>query len=133
MTETADCPCQSGECYAHCCGRFLDNGLSADTAEQLMRSRYTAYTLEREEYLLRTWHVSTRPAALNLSLSTPVKWLGLEIVRTQGGGPADTEGSVEFIARCKVNGKAERLHETSRFVREDGRWYYLDGALDERR
>jgi SEC-C motif-containing protein len=129
MTNPSDCPCQSGNRYTLCCGRFIEDSKRPDTAEQLMRSRYTAYTLGREAYLLRTWHASTRPAALDLSSARPVKWLGLEIVHTHGGGPTDTDGTVEFIARTKVNGKAERLHETSRFVREAEQWYYLDGTL----
>jgi SEC-C motif-containing protein len=130
MTAMPDCPCQSGNRYAHCCGRFVEGGAQPQTAEQLMRSRYTAYALGREDYLLRTWHASTRPATLDLSSSTPVKWLGLEIVHTHGGGVDDRDGVVEFIARARVNGKAERLHEASRFVRADGRWYYLDGTLN---
>lgn len=130
MTEMPDCPCQSGNRYALCCGRFVEGGALPETAEQLMRSRYAAYALGCEDYLLSTWHAATRPSTLDLSCSTHFKWLGLEIVRTHDGGPADTEGTVEFIARCKVNGKAERLHEASRFVRAGGQWYYLDGTLN---
>ena len=92
-----------------------------------MRSRYTAYVLRREDYLTATWHGSTRPA--RLALDEPVKWAGLEIVRKEAGGTDDDRGLVEFIARYKVQGRAQRLHETSRFIREEGRWFYVDGEL----
>ena len=94
-----------------------------------MRSRYTAYTLLHENYLLATWHTSTRPQALNLAQDNS-KWLGLSIKRHQQQD--ETHAIVEFVARNKVNGRAFRLHETSRFVREDGRWFYVDGELHEK-
>lgn len=122
------CPCGSGRDYAACCGRFLDAGERPSTAEQLMRSRYTAYVRAREDYLLATWHASTRPAALDLDAS--VRWLGLKIVRTEAGGEDDAEGRVAFVARSKSGGRAQRLEEDSRFVREDGRWYYVDGRFE---
>jgi SEC-C motif-containing protein len=92
-----------------------------------MRSRYTAYVLGLEPYLLATWHRSTRPAALDLASAAQPKWLGLEI-KVQS--TRDETATVEFVARCRVGGRARRLHEVSRFVREDGRWLYLDGDLD---
>jgi len=92
-----------------------------------MCSRYTAYTLLREEYLLSTWHPSTRPIALGLVNEAPTKWLGLEIKRHELN-QTDRE-LVEFVARYKVNGRAHRLHEVSRFVYENGRWFYLDGDV----
>jgi len=92
-----------------------------------MRSRYSAYVLGREDYLLATWHASTRPAALDLAAGPPAKWLGLDVkARTE---TADT-ATVEFVARCRIGGRAQRLHEISRFVREDGRWYYIEGVID---
>ena len=92
-----------------------------------MRSRYTAYALLREDYLLATWHASTRPARLDLTAEAPSKWLGLEIKRHE---QQDAEHAVvEFVARYKVAGRAHRLHEVSRFVREDGRWFYVDGDI----
>ncbi len=94
-----------------------------------MRSRYSGYVLAREDYLLRTWHESTRPETLDPGDVGKLHWLGLKIVRTEAGGPDDTRGVVEFVARYKVGGKAHRLHETSRFVRESGPWFYLDGTL----
>ena len=90
-----------------------------------MRSRYTAYTLQREDYLLATWHPSTRPAQLGLTEEAPAKWLGLEVKRHEQHDA--NHAIVEFVARYKMNGRAHRLHEASRFVREDGRWFYVDG------
>ena len=91
-----------------------------------MRSRYSAYALKLEAYLMDTWHASTRPAALNLAADT-AKWLGLEVRKhiPESGNSA----TVEFVARCRIAGRAHRLHEISRFVREDGRWYYVDGEF----
>lgn len=90
-----------------------------------MRSRYSAYALRREDYLLATWHPSTRPTELGLARETPPKWLGLEVKRYE---QQDADHAiVEFVVRYKINGRANRLHETSRFVREDGRWFYVDG------
>ena len=92
-----------------------------------MRSRYSAYVLGLENYLLATWHASTRPAALDLGAGPAAKWLGLDVKeRTEAGDTA----TVEFVARCRVGGRAQRLHEISRFVRENGRWYYVDGVID---
>ncbi len=89
-----------------------------------MRSRYSAYVAGLMDYLLATWHGSTAPGELEPPL---VKWLGLEVRHSQTAGDA---GVVEFVARCRdSSGRAQRLHETSRFVREDGRWYYIDGQL----
>lgn len=123
------CPCGSGQTYAACCRIFIDNGVLPATAEQLMRSRYSAYVLAREDYLLRTWHGSTRPANLGLLEAGPVKWLGLKILRCEAGAPGDCEAIVEFVARYQVNGRAERLHEACRFLCEAGQWLYVDGRI----
>lgn len=90
-----------------------------------MRSRYVAYTLDRADYLLATWHPRTRPHRLDLDRA-PVQWLGLKIRRVEAGAPQDHEGIVEFVARYKIGGRAHRLQETSRFLQEDGRWFYLE-------
>jgi SEC-C motif-containing protein len=127
MIDTHTCPCGSGAAYGRCCGPYLDAGARPATAEGLMRSRYTAYVLARAEYLRRTWHASTRPASLALAEDAPVKWLGLAIKRVQAGGVQDDAGVVEFVARYKVGGRAERLHEVSRFIKQGGQWFYLDG------
>ena len=92
-----------------------------------MRSRYTAFVLQLEEYLLSTWHPKTRPAALNFAEDPPTQWLGLQIKHTEN--TSTTTAIVEFIARYKIAGKATRLHETSQFERIDGRWYYLIGEF----
>ena len=131
MTALASCPCgrvdakKRAVAYVDCCGRFVDHFATtpAPDAEHLMRSRYSAFTLERADYLLATWHSSTRPASLDFDAGT--KWLGLE-VREHKMTSADT-AEVEFVARYRVAGAAVRLHERSRFVREDGRWFYVDG------
>lgn len=121
------CPCGSEKTYADCCGPWhagLAAGVHALTPEALMRSRYSAYVTGHIEYLLATWHPSTSPGELEL---WPVKWLGLEVHYTEAEGDA---GVVEFVARHRdSSGRAQRLHETSRFVRQDGRWYYIDGQI----
>ena len=91
-----------------------------------MRSRYSAFVLERADYLRATWHASTCPAQLDLDPAA--KWLGLEV---RAHLPLDeTHAEVEFVARQRdATGRAHRLHERSRFLREQGRWYYVDGKL----
>lgn len=129
-STTADCPCGHALAYGDCCGfwhRGLAENVHAPTPEALMRSRYSAHVLGLTDYLLATWHGATAPGELELS---PVKWLGLEVRHAQTAGDA---GVVEFVARLRDNftGRAERLHEVSRFVRETAgevqRWYYIDG------
>lgn len=127
MQADAPCICGSGQAYQDCCERYINSSGTAPTAEALMRSRYSAYVLGNEAYLLTTWHPSTRPPLLELSASPAAKWLGLKIINTVGGKEQDTEGVVEFVARYKINGRAERLHENSRFRKQRGRWLYLDG------
>jgi SEC-C motif-containing protein len=110
-----------------CCGPYLTELAAAPDAEALMRSRYSAFVLERADYLLATWHASTRPAALDFAPGA--KWLGLD-VRSHRLLDAD-HAEVEFVARCREAGRATRLHERSRFVREGERWYYLEGDLQQ--
>ncbi len=93
-----------------------------------MRSRYSAYVLGLADYLIETWHVSVRPADLDLTDDAAVKWLGLTVDFASETGD---EGAVHFVARYKVGGKAHRLSEKSRFVREGGRWFYLDGEVEQ--
>lgn len=90
-----------------------------------MRSRYSAYALNNEPYVLYTWHASTRPASLNLAEQPAPKWIGLKVLRHEQQD--DSHAIVEFVARYKVNGRAYKMQETSRFVKEDGRWFYVDG------
>jgi SEC-C motif domain protein len=124
--STGGCPCGLPRPYAACCGRWHtgpEAGFAPD-AEALMRSRYSAYVLGLAPYLLQTWHPRTRPE--QLSLDEPgLRWLGLE-VRLHRLIDAN-HAEVEFIARSKQGGRAQRLHERSRFERVDGRWFYVDG------
>jgi SEC-C motif-containing protein len=125
MQAAATCPCDPGRGYKACCGRW-HAGEPAPDAEALMRSRYSAYVLDLADYLRMTWHPSTRPQALDPGLATT--WLGLSVKQHVLTGPDTAE--VEFIARYRVGGgSAVRLHEHSRFIRENGRWLYVDGDL----
>jgi SEC-C motif domain protein len=128
---TGACPCGSALAYAACCGRFHAGvlHLQAPNAEALMRSRYSAFVLGLHDYLLATWHANTRPASLAPDPSG-IKWLGLE-VRSHMLQDSN-HATVEFVARTRLAGRATRLHETSRFVREDGRWFYVDGDIAAR-
>jgi SEC-C motif-containing protein len=125
------CPCgRTGAggkpvAFSDCCGRYLDHTIPAPDAEHLMRSRYSAFVLGRGDYLQASWHASTRPA--DLALEPDVKWLGLEVKRHRLIDADHAE--VEFVARSRIGGRGQRLHETSRFVREGGRWFYVDGDL----
>lgn len=122
---TKPCPC-GGSSLNDCCGRFLNGEKIPDTAEQLMRSRYTAYVIGEEHYLKASWHASTRPA--EQVTDAAIKWLALDLRAAQEQGD---EATVEFVARCRVGGRGHRLHETSRFVREEGRWWYVDGTFEK--
>jgi SEC-C motif domain protein len=123
------CPCGTGLTYAECCGRLHDGTASAATAEQLMRSRYSAFALGDDAYLSRSWHTSTRPPHLRTDRSQ--RWTRLEILGASGGGLLDAEGSVEFRAHYSASGRPGVLHEDSCFVREGGRWVYLTGTTRE--
>jgi SEC-C motif domain protein len=135
MSVTAQGPCPCGRVdarkrpvpFVRCCGPLLADHAQrpAPDAEALMRSRYTAFVLEDAEYLLATWHPSTRPA--EVGFEPGIKWLGLD-VREHAVLDA-THAEVEFVARSRVAGRAHRLHERSRFVCEDGRWFYVDGEM----
>ena len=122
--KTPPCPC-GGENYDRCCGRY-HGGVPAPDAASLMRSRYSAYALNLEDYLLATWHPDTCPAMLELA-EDDTKWIGLEVKKHLVESP--DRATVEFVARYKVGGRAHRLHEISRFVKEHGRWFYVDGEF----
>jgi SEC-C motif domain protein len=125
-TASSPCPCGLGAAYSACCGRWHAGSLhlQAPDAQALMRSRYVAYVRHDAPYLLATWHASTRPA--HLQFEAGQRWLGLDVKRH---AVLDSEhATVAFVARCRsATGRAQRLQETSRFVREGGRWFYLDG------
>ncbi|WP_407657078.1 YchJ family protein [Kibdelosporangium aridum] len=119
----ASCPCGLGKPYADCCGVFHRAEATASTAELLMRSRYSAYAVGDKDYLLRTWHSTTRPK--KLEFDPGLRWTRLEIVGTTGGSPFHTVGTVEFNAHYQANGRADVMHENSSFSREDGQWTYV--------
>lgn len=132
LAPNAACPCgrtsqntsRPPSVYSACCGRWLEGHEAAPDAESLMRSRYSAFVLERAPYLLATWHASQRPA--QIEFEPGVRWLGLE-VRSHTLQDAN-HAQVEFVARQKpAQGAAVRLHERSRFVRESDLWLYIDG------
>jgi SEC-C motif-containing protein len=137
MTRPVECPCggaspeASGKRlpkYTECCGRFIEDGEAPATAMELMRSRYTAYVIGSTDYLRATWSDATCPQDLDASADSATRWLGLQIKRHTAIDSDHAE--VEFIARYKVGGRAHRLHETSRFERDNaGRWRYIDGDL----
>ena len=121
------CPCGSGLTYAEDCGRLHDGTAAAATAGQLMRSRYSAFAVGDPAYLLATWDPATRPRTLELDPA--VRWTGLEITATSGGGLLDAEGTVTFRAHSRAGGEDHVQAERSRFRRLDGRWVYVDGDL----
>lgn len=125
-SQSTNCLCGSNRLQAVCCEPLLAGEASAHHPEQLMRSRYCAFVQGLEPYLLATWHPKTRPATLDLDAEPAVKWTGLTVLNSQ----ADSEkGTVEFVARYKLNGRAMKLHEKSRFICEHGTWYYVDGEF----
>lgn len=127
LPTDARCPCLSGSSYGECCGPLHAGTASAPTAERLMRSRFSAFALGDAAYLLASWHPSTRPPSLELDEG--LRWYRLDILGRSAGGPLDREGVVEFVAHHRPRpgfpGTAGTQHETSRFVREEGHWYYV--------
>jgi SEC-C motif domain protein len=124
------CPCgrfdakKQPQAYMACCGQYLEGELTATDAESLMRSRYSAFVLEKADYLLSTWHSSQRPASSEFEPG--IKWLGLQVQNLKVLDAKHAE--VTFVARQRDRtGRAIRLHERSRFVFENGCWYYVDG------
>ncbi|WP_338748676.1 YchJ family protein [Janibacter alittae] len=115
------CPCGTGRALSQCCGPLLTTERLATTAEELMRSRYTAHVFGNAEHLWRTWDGRTRPTVVNPGAA---QWTGLEITEVIEGGPQDTTGTVVFTAR-HVGGE---LTERSRFTRRAGRWFYTEGS-----
>jgi SEC-C motif-containing protein len=140
------CPCGNSLPILRCCGPYIAGAALPPTAEALMRSRYTAYTMGMEDYLRATWHPRTRPTEPIIDKNEKIQWLGLEIksalrLRQRKADLPDNpdQDTVEFVARFKAgSGRAQRLHEVSRFVREPDptignqlRWLYVDGSFPE--
>lgn len=123
------CPCHSGNPYQNCCAPF-HLGDHAPTAEQLMRSRYSAYVLKLVDYLNNTWHLTTRPNDLTLESLHGMKWRGLTVINHQTIGA--THATVTFEARYQIGQqKTQTMHETSYFVLEDGLWLYVGGDIKD--
>ena len=124
--KSQNCPCGSGRTFFSCCQPFLLGKEKPKTSLELMRSRYTAYTCRDDNYIKRTWYPSSRPKE-PITTDAAIKWIRLQIIRHEEN---HQDGLVEFIACCKVNGRAQKMHETSRFLRENDQWYYLDGTFN---
>ena len=122
------CPCGAGEPFGRCCLAVHRGERQAATAEQLMRARYSAYAVGDLDFVWRSWHPSTRPAAL--TPDDQLTWTGLEILDSVDGAPEDQTGEVEFRAHYRDGGRTGTLHERSRFAVRAGRWLYVDGDVD---
>jgi SEC-C motif domain protein len=127
LVPAAPCPCGKGLSLENCCLPLIRGISPAVSAEALMRSRYTAYVMRDAAYLSASWHVSTRPAQLDLHSS--IEWLGLTIISIKAGAADDQRGRVEFIARYQQLDFTGQAHEDSRFIFEQDRWFYLDGDV----
>ena len=128
----AGCYCGSGVAYESCCGPIHEGRVKAETAEQLMRARYSAFGANQAEFLHQSLHPDHRhdhDVQATRRWAENSQWLGLQIVKVQGGGESDEEGSVEFIATYKEQGMVRPHHEISRFLKHDGAWYFVDGQL----
>lgn len=120
------CPCGLGTSYDGCCGRLHRGDSKATTAERVMRARYTAFVVGDDDYLTRSWHPATRPRTV--TGEPGVEWLGLDVLGVTGGGPFDSDGTVEFAAHYRAGTQDGVLHERSRFVRHEREWVYLDAV-----
>ena len=130
VASATACPCGSNAPYAQCC-EPLHRGEPAANAEALMRSRYSAFAMDLHDYIERSWHTSTRPTeAEKAAGGAKPQWIGLKIKRYKVVD--DDRAIVEFTARYRLNGRVAALHEISRFVREEGNWFYLDGKFPRR-
>ena len=124
------CPCGSPRPFDDCCRPFLDGTRRPETAEQLMRSRYSAFTRVEMDYIRETTLPKRRAdldEAATRAWAEGSEWLGLEILAVDGGGPDDDSGTVEFQASYEQDGEEELHHERSTFLRQDGRWYFVEG------
>lgn len=129
VKHDAKCPCCSGHLFSDCCKPVIQDQKSAITAEQLMRSRYTAFTLADNQYLMNSWAKETRPKEIHTE-DDNIQWLSLEIKECEDGTSNDTKGFVNFTARFLSGGHFCKLHERSSFIKENNLWCYLDGETD---
>ena len=130
MSELS-CPCGSKKRYQHCCGMYLSGRKYPETAEKLMRSRYTAFCRGNTDYLIATLHPDKRQPQDRAELVKSIdktEWLGLTVIDTQQGKKQDKTGIVEFEAVYQIN-EPRQLHERARFVRANGQWFYVDGDI----
>ncbi|WUI03986.1 YchJ family metal-binding protein [Spirillospora sp. NBC_00431] len=123
----ARCACGVGDRYRDCCGRLHRGEASAATATELMRSRFSAFAMQDEAYLLASWHPATRPE--QIGFENGLRWTRLEIIHEEAGGPDDDKGVVAFRAHYITGSQPGELHEVSRFVRYDGAWVYVRGKI----
>ena len=124
------CPCGSKQDYGACCGRFHSGGALPETAEELMRSRYSAYVRQAMDYLEETlWPAKRRHFDRKAAERWAVEsaWVGLSVLKTEAGGKGDTRGTVLFIARFFAGGEMHEHRELSLFRKKGGRWYYVEG------
>ncbi|MBL1420285.1 MAG: YchJ family protein [Alphaproteobacteria bacterium] len=132
MTDD-QCPCGSNRKFAQCCNRYISGDKPAPIAEALMRSRYTAYTLGNVDYILATWAEEARKAinpADIIKRSKENEYINLKIISKIGGTRKHTQGQVEFAASFKSLGKHQTHHEISNFIKQDEKWYYVDGEVN---
>jgi len=126
------CPCGSNVDYKECCGAIIGGTRPAETAEQLMRARYSAYVEAEMDFIFETTHPDHREGYDHEGTrewAENSEWLGLEITATRQGGADDSAGEVEFIARFREKGALREHHELAGFIRDNGRWYFTDGTL----
>lgn len=123
LTDDSRCPCGSGETYGNCCAPLHRGEHTAATAEQLMRSRFSAFAVGDTAYLLETWHPGTRPPSLRLD--PELRWTRLDVLAASAGSPFHKTGTVEFRAHYRQDGRRGSMHEHSTFTREGGRWVYV--------
>lgn len=132
LPANAPCPCGTGEPYTSCCGTYHCGRAKAETAEKLMRSRYSAFVLRDGGYLLSTLAEENRSGFnADTIAQDKTRWTGLEIIETVAGGILDQIGIVEFVAHFEENGAKHQLHERSNFGRRSGKWFYVDGVFPD--
>lgn len=129
ISDNESCLCGSGNTYSTCCQKVHLDHAAASTAEELMRSRYTAFALEKSSHILKTWVENKRPKALNFD-DHPVTWIHLTINSSKDGQPENSTGQVDFTSTYIENGQLCTLSEISNFKKIDSLWYYVDGVCD---